>query len=177
MNPARWSRRSALTLGLTALVVLTCPPGAEAADVTVGDLTFVVPGTVASASVPTVYGDGWQWAGGSGPGPLPGVLVLARSDLDSADAAETLGLLLAGSAGGLLPRVAIQPLPERTMPGGGQQTRVDVSYAVGVDRSYHGTLLIAVRNGRPTALLAVLGDDTLTAGAIDAVLSSARWRR
>lgn len=173
-----WTRRSALTLGLAALGTTLLPVTAGAAAITVGDLTFTVPTTIGATTPDDALGRNWQWQGRTpGPGPLPATAVLARADLASTDPEEILGLVLAGSAAGLLPGLILTGRRSRPMPGGGEQTRVNLAYAARSDLTYHGTLLIATREEAPSALLAVLGDDQLTAGTIDTVLESARWLR
>ena len=84
---------------------------------------------------------------------------------------------VAGSAAGLLPGLQLTGRRTRSMPGGGEQTRLDLSYLVRSDLRYQGTLLVATRAEPPSALVAVLGDEQLTAGTVDAVLNSARWLR
>lgn len=180
MSTRTWTRRSALILALTAVggAVLARPAGA--AEITVGDLTFTVPSTITPgpAAAQTTYGRYWQWQGQT-PGPKadPATVVLARADLPSTDPEEILALVLAGSAAGLLPGLLLTGRRTRSMPGGEEQTRVSLSYTVRPGVAYHGTLLIATRADAASALMAVLGDDQLTAGDIDAVLDSARWLR
>lgn len=173
----RWTRRAALGLGLGLVAAAGIRRPAEAGPVSVGELEFTTPATITPTGTAAVVGSGWQWAGQSGSsGGVPATVVLARNDLDSIGATEVLGLLLAGSVTGLLPDLALQPSRKRAMPGGGEQTRVDVAYTAATDVTYHGTLLIATRERTPAALLAVLGIDTLTAGGIEDILGSARWR-
>ena len=64
---------------------------------------------------------------------------------------------------------------DRSMPGGGEQLRVNVGYAATLGFPYHGTMLVATRSEPPAGLVVVLGGDLLTAGTIDGVLDSARW--
>lgn len=180
----RWSRRAALGLGLGLVAAAGLPHRAEAGLVSVGELQFTTPptitppGTMTAPGTVPVVGAGWQWVGQSGStGGVPATVVLARNDLAATDATEVLGLLLAGSVNGLLPDLALQPSRSRAMPGGGEQTRVDVAYTVATQVTYHGTVLIATRERTPAGLLAVLGIDALTAGGIEGILSSARWRR
>lgn len=180
MSTRIWTRRATLILGLTVAggVALARPAGA--AEVTVGDLAFTVPSTITPGppDAAGTYGPHWQWLGQT-PGPKadPATLVLARADLPGTDPEELTGLVLAGSAAGLLPSLQLTGRRTRSMPGGGAQTRLDLSYLVRSDLTYHGTLLVATREKPPSALLVVLGDDQLTAGTVDAVLDSARWLR
>jgi hypothetical protein len=102
-------------------------------------------------------------------------VVLARADLASTAPGEILGLLLASSVTGLMPGLEIGGSRTRAFPGGGDQTRLEVSYAASRGGAYHGTLLVATRPEPPAGLLVVLGDDTLTAGTMNGVLDSARW--
>jgi hypothetical protein len=62
------------------------------------------------------------------------------------------------------------------MPGGGDQTRIDLAYAAAQALPFHGTLLVATRPEPPAAVLVMVGSDALTAGTIDGVLDSAEWR-
>lgn len=180
MSGRRWTRRSALALGLSAvgtgLVVRRAP--ADVSSVTLGEVTFDVPATVQpSAEVPGVTRD-WAWQGisATGRGTAPSTLVLARSDLDATDPEEVLGLLLAGAADGQLPDLVTQPRRTRSLGGRqGDQVRIDLSYQANQRRRYHGTLLVATRARPPAAVLVVLGDDTLTAGTVGGVLDSLRW--
>jgi len=170
-----WTRRSVLALGVGAVGVVAVPGGARAAPVRVGDFTFDVPSTIGATAPYPSLGSGWQWMGRtSEPLNLPRTVVLARADLGSSDSEEILGLALASSATGVLAELEIGSSRTRSMPGG-QQVRYPLSYAIRADARYHGTLLIATRDLPPAALLAVLGDDTLTANTIDTVLGSARW--
>lgn len=174
---ARRPARLAAVAAALLLVTTAGPARAATTPVTVGALAFDLPAGLTPAPHPAAYGSGWQWAASSGPGALPSDLVLARADLAADDADEVLGLVLAGSAAGLLPGLALQPSRVRDMPGGGQETRFEVSYTAAPELPYHGALLVGTRPGRSAALLAVLGDDSLTAGDIDGVLGSARWAR
>ena len=149
----------------------------SAAQVRVGDLSFEVPETIRPTAPGRALGQGWQWCGvqDGGPADRPATVVLARADLASTAPEEILGLLLASSVTGLMPGLEIGGARTRAMPGGGDQTRLEVSYAASRGRSYHGTLLVATRPKPPGGLLVVLGDDTLTAGTMNGVLDSARW--
>lgn len=172
----RWTRRSALALGLAAASTVWLPRTAGAAPITVGDLTFTVPAEIDAVPPDDALGRNWQWQGQtSSSGSLPATAVLARADLASTDPEEVLGLVLAGSAAGFLPGLSLTGRRTRPMPGGGDQARINLAYAARSDLAYHGTLLIATREQAPSALLVVLGDDQLTAGTIDGVLESARW--
>jgi hypothetical protein len=104
------------------------------------------------------------------------MLVLARADLASTDAGEVLGLVLSGSAAGMLPELRLSNRRTRPMPGSGDQTRLSLQYSPGPGLTYHGEILIAARPARPAALLVVLGDEELTAATADSILESARWR-
>ena len=173
---SRWARRSVLVLGLSAVALLVTHRDASATAVTVGGLSFEVPETIRSTAPGTAMGQGWQWCGVSaGSADRPATVVLARADLASTEPEEILGLLLASSSTGLMPDLVIGGTRTRAMPGGGDQTRMEVSYAAGRRRTYHGTLLVATRPEPPGGLLVVLGDDTLTAGTMNGVLDSARW--
>jgi hypothetical protein len=172
----RWARRSVLILGLSAVGLLLTRTAALATAVTVGGLYFEVPQTIRPTVPETAMGQGWQWCGVyGGPADRPTTVVLARADLASTEPEEILGLLLASSTTGLIPGLKIGGSRTRAMPGGGDQTRMEVSYAASRGRTYHGTLLVATRSKPPGGLLVVLGDDTLTAGTMNGVLDSARW--
>lgn len=180
MSARRWTRRSALALGLSAvgtgLVVHRAP--ADVSSVTLGEVTFDVPSTVQpSPEVPGVTRDwGWQGMATTGPGTAPSTVVLARADLHTTDPEEVLGLLLAGAADGQLPDLVTQPRRARSLGGRqGDQVRIDLSYQASQRRRYRGTLLVATRARPPAAVLVVLGDDTLTAGTVSGVLDSLRW--
>ena len=101
--------------------------------------------------------------------------MLARADVFSVDPQEVVGLLLASSVVGSMPGLQLGARRVRSMPGGGDQTRVDVRYLAGRDLPFHGTILVATRPEPPAAVLAMVGNDDLTAGTIDGVLDSARW--
>lgn len=180
MTTGRWTRRSALVLGLSAvgLCLAVDPAPADVRPVSLGDLTFDVPTDVRPAAQLPGITRPWAWQGTASvsPGAPPSTIVLARADLASTDAEEVLGLLLAGTVGGQLPGLVTQPRRTRALVGGrGEQLRVDLSYAAASDLTYRGTVLIATRPARPAAVLVVLGDDSLTAGAVSAVLDSLRW--
>jgi hypothetical protein len=171
-----WARRSVLVLGLSAVGLLLTRTAALATAVTVGGLSFEVPETIRPTVPRTAMGQGWQWCGVyAGSADRPATLVLARADLASTEPEEILGLLLASSTTGLMPGLQIGGSRRRAMPGGGDQTRMEVSYAASRGRIYHGALMIATRPEPPGGLLVVLGDDTLTAGTMNGVLDSARW--
>jgi hypothetical protein len=187
MTARRWARRLVLGLCLFALAGIEHPSTAAAAPVSVGDLTFTVPVTISERSTsPSTglgqvaqisFGDGWQWVGHTAAtGPLPSTVVLARTDLAAIDAGELLGLVLAGSATGMLPDLRLTNPRIRPMPGSGEQTRIGIEYSTGAGVIYHGELLIATRPTPPAALLVVLGNEDLTAATVDSILESARWR-
>lgn len=177
----RWTRRSVLVLGAASAGLLLARTPAESVPITVGDLSFTVPDTV--RPVPpagsTSLGLGWQWRG-RGESPTSdgraAPVVLARADLASIDPQEIVGLLLANAVAGSLPGLELGARRVRSMPGGGDQTRIDLAYAVARSLPFHGTMLIATRPDPPAAVLVVVGSDALTAGTIDGVLDSARWR-
>ncbi|MGI3784049.1 MAG: hypothetical protein ACRYG2_25075 [Janthinobacterium lividum] len=168
-------------LGLVAgggLVLLGANEPAQAAGVSVGDLRFELPDQVlATPAGPEVGGSSWQWRGvrRTSEGSDPSVIVLARADLPSTDAGEVLGLLLAGSLSGALPGLSVEVRRSRETPGGGDQLRLDLSYAAPGAGMLGGTLLVAARPRPPAAALVVLGDSTLTAQDVATVLDSARW--
>jgi hypothetical protein len=179
----RWTPRLALALSVLVIVAGAHPTTAAAESVSVGDLSFTVPATISptgpgsSASGGVSVGEGWQWAGRtSGATAVPSTLVLARADLAATDAGEVLGLVLSGSAAGMLPDLRLSNRRTRPMPGSGDQTRVSLQYSPGPGETYHGEILIAARPARPAALLVVLGDEELTAATADSILESARWR-
>jgi hypothetical protein len=164
-------------LALGAAGALVSRPAAMAGQVTVGGLSFAVPDDFRPGLGGAVVGLGWQWTAGR-PGTAPGrpaAVVLARADLASAEPGELLGLVFAGSVAGFVPDLRIGRARTREMPGGGDQRRVEVRYAVSRGVLYHGSIMVATRRRGPAGLLAVLGDDALTAGTIDGVLESARW--
>jgi hypothetical protein len=185
MTARRRSRRLVLALCLLAITAIGHPTTAAAAPITVGDLSFTVPDTIQGVPTPSAgpgppgqvsLGEGWQWAGqASGAAALPSTVVLARADLAATDAGEVLGLVLAGSAAGMLPDLKLTNRRVRPMPGG-EQTRVGLQYSAGPGVTYHGEILIAIRPQPPASLLVVLGDDELTAATVDSILESARWR-
>ena len=177
------TRRGFLVLGAGAaagLVLAGSTRAAQAATVTVtvDGLQFDVPAQVQPVPAEAeVGGASWQWRGAraAAPGSAGAMVVLARSDLASSDAGEVLGLLLSGALAGGLPGLTVEGRRTRTMAEGGEQVRVDLSYDAAATTRYRGTLLVATRGREPTAALAVLGDDSLTAGEISAGLDSARW--
>ena len=184
MTARRWACRLVVGLCLFALAASGQLPTAAAATVSVGDLTFIVPGTISeSASTgpghlpQSSFEGGWQWVGRTAAtAPLPSTVVLARADLATTDAGELLGLVLAGSATGRLPDLRLTSHRSRPMPGSGEQTRIGLEYSAGTGVIYHGELLIATRPTPPAALLVVLGNEELTAATVDSILESARWR-
>jgi hypothetical protein len=162
---------------LSALGLLVTSTAALAAAITVGELAFEVPETIRPTEPGRALGQGWQWCGirDGGSADRPATVLLARADLASTAPEEILGLLLASSVTGLMPGLEIGGSRTRAFPGGGDQTRLEVSYAASRGHAYHGTLLVATRPEPPAGLLVVLGDDTLTAGTMNGVLDSARW--
>ena len=184
MTGRRWTRRLVFALSMLAIAAGTHPTTAAAQSVSVGDLLFTVPVTIlptgpgsSTESGGLRLGQGWQWAGRTaGATPLPSTLVLARADLAATDAGEVLGLVLSGSAAGMLPDLRLSNRRTRPMPGSGDQTRLSLQYSPGPGVTYHGEILIAARPARPAALLVVLGDEELTAATADSILESARWR-
>ena len=169
----------ALGAGSAALLLTRTP--AEGVPVAVGELSFTVPDTVRPVppAVRSVLGVGWQWRGrGESPDAdgRAAPVVLARADLASIDPQEILSLLLASAAAGSLPGLELGARRVRSMPGGGDQTRIDLAYAVARSLPFHGTMLIATRPEPPAAVLVMVGSNALTAGTIDGVLDSARWR-
>jgi hypothetical protein len=177
MTRRQWGRRSVLLIGVAALGGMAWPAPAGANVVSVGDLSFTVPPTISPSPPTDDLGEAWQWQGRTpGSSTLPATVVLARADVAATDPEEVLGLVLAGSVSGLLADLQLTSRRSRPMPGGGDQTRVGLQYTAGQDLAYHGELLIATRQAPPAGLLVVLGDDQLTAGTIDSVLESARWR-
>jgi hypothetical protein len=177
----RWARRSLLAVGAASVGLLLAGTPARGMPITVGELSFTVPETVrpVSAAGLDAFGRGWQWRGR---GALPGVdgraapVVLARADIASIDPQEILGLLLATAAAGSLPGLELGNRRVRSMPGGGDQTRIDLGYAVARALPFHGTILIATRAEPPAAVLVVVGSEALTAGTIDGILDSAQWQ-
>lgn len=169
------TRRTLLALvgGVAATLAGSRPAGA--ATVTVGSLTFDVPPEIVATADETL-GRHWQWRGRDvSASQRAQTVVLARADLDSTDPDEVIGLVLAGSGSGQLPGLTLGAPRTRSTPGGGDQLRISVGYAASRGLAYHGTVLVATRSQPPAALIAVLGDERLTAGAIDAVLDSVRW--
>ena len=164
--------------GVGRLLLARTP--AEGAPITVGELSFTVPDTVRSVPVPagTSVGLGWQWRG-RGESPTSddraAPVVLARADLASVDPQEIAGLLLANAVDRVAARAGARRQPDPVDAGGGDQTRIDLAYAVAPSLPFHGTMLIATRPEPPAAVLVSLGSDALTAGIIDGVLDSARW--
>jgi hypothetical protein len=180
MSARRWTRRSLLGMaGLATLTVAVRPWSATAATITVGGLIFDVPADVIPGGTSEVaLGRGWQWTGRTSGATTPAAMaVLARADLAATDADEVLGLVLATSVTGRLPALVLDVARTRPMPGGGGQTRVDLAYGADATARCHGSLLIAIRPREPAALVAVLGNNSLSAGRIDAVLDSVRWLR
>jgi hypothetical protein len=178
LNAHRWTRRSVLALGAGSAILLLGGTPAHGLNVTVGGLSFTVPDTIRPAPTDSSLGRGWQWLGHldqATPGHRAALVVLARADIASIDPQEILGLLFASSIAGFLPGLQLGARRVRSMPGGGDQTRIDLRYLAGRDLPFHGTILVATRAEPPAAALAIVGDDDLTAGTIDGVLDSARW--
>jgi hypothetical protein len=177
LNPRSWTRRSVLALGAGSVALLLGRTPARAVSVTVGGLSFAVPDAVTPVPADSSLGVGWQWRGrlDQPVGGRPATVVLARADVASIDPQEVVGLLLAGSIAGSMPGLQLGARRVRSMPGGGDQTRIDIRYLAGRDLAFHGTILVATRPEPPAAVLAMVGNDDLTAGTIDGVLDSARW--
>ena len=170
-----------LALGAASAGLLLARTRAYGVTVTVGGLSFMVPETVryVPAGDSAALGLGWQWRGRGEPPNSDGraaPVVLARADLASTDPQEIVGLLLANAAAGSLPGLRLGTRRVRSMAGGGEQTRIDLAYAVARSLPFHGTMLIATRSEPPAAVLVVVGSDALTAGTVDGVLDSARWQ-
>lgn len=172
------TRRTALALGLAAAAGLTVRSrSAVAAEISVGDLLLAVPETVVSISTSTGLGRDWQWQGRTDDSQLrPAGIVLARADLKTSEPVEVLGLLLAPTATGLLPDILLTGRRSHSTPGGLDQTRVGLSYAIGPKHRYEGELLIAPRIDRPSGLVVTLTDGSLPASFRTEVLDSVRWR-
>ena len=173
------TRRAALALGLTTAAGLALPSRpARAAEVTVGDLALTAPEDVIPAAATEDLGRNWQWRGRTDDGQLrPRGIVLARADLFTDEPVEVLGLLLASTASGLLPDISLTARRSPSLPDGGAQTRVAVSYAIARERRYEGELLIAPRTEAPSALVVALTDGTLPTSFVAGVLDSVRWLR
>lgn len=176
-----WTRRSLLVLGAASAGLLLTRTPAAGAPITVGELSFTVLDTIrpVPAVDATALGRGWQWRGRGEPPTTDdraAPVVLARADLASTDPPEIVSLLLANAAAGSLPGLELGARRVRSMPGGGDQTRIDLAYVAARSLPFHGTLLIATRPEPPAAVLVVVGSDALTAGTIDGILDSARWR-
>ncbi len=178
LNSHRWTRRSVLGLSAGSAILLLGGTPAHGLDVTVGGLSFAVPDTIRPAPADSSLGEGWQWLGRldqASPGQRAATVVLARADIGSIDPQEVLGLLFASSVAAFLPGLQLGARRVRLMPGGGDQTRIDLRYLAARDPPFHGTILVATRAEPPAAALVMVGDDGLTAGTIDGVLDSARW--
>ena len=178
LSSRRWTRRSVLVLGAGSAALMLGRTPASGLAVTVGGFSFAVPDTVRPVPADPSLGQGWQWLGRldqPSAGPRAATVVLARADIASIDPQEVIGLLLASSTAGFLPRLQLGARRVRSMPGGGDQTRIDLRYVAGRSLPFHGTMLVATRPEPPAAALVMVGDDDLTAGTIDEVLDSARW--
>ena len=178
MSARRWTRRSVLALGVGSTALLLGTTTARALTVTVGGLSFAVPDTIRPVPNDHSLGQGWQWLGRLDQQPAghrPATVVLARADIASVDPEEVIGLLLASSTAGFMPGLEVGARRVRLMPGGGDQTRIDIGYLASRGLPYHGTVLVATRAEPPAAALVIVGNSDLTAGTIDGVLDSARW--
>jgi hypothetical protein len=166
-----------LALGAGSAALLLGGTPARGVSVTVGGLSFAVPEEITPVAADSSLGQGWQWLGrlDQPAGGRAATVVLARADIASNDPQEVIGLLLASSTAGFLPGLQLGARRVRSMPGGGDQTRIDLRYLAGRDLPFHGTILVATRPEPPAAALVMVGDDHLTAGTIDGVLDSARW--
>jgi hypothetical protein len=171
------SRRAALALGLAAAAGLAVPSTpARAAEITIGDLLLEVPEEVVPAAPSDSLGRNWQWRGRTDDSQLdPRGIVLARADLATSEPVEVLGLLLAGTAAGVLPDLLLSGRRSRVVDTG-EQTRIGLSYATERGRRYAGELLIAARTEAPSGLVVVLGDGSLPTSFVSGVLGSVRWR-
>lgn len=172
------TRRSALTLAFGATAALALGSiRAGAAEVGVGDLVLTVPEDVVPAAAGEQLGRNWQWRGRTDDSQLrPRGVVLARADLSTDDPVEILGLLLASTASGLLPAIQLTGRRGRAQPGGDEQTRIGLSYAISDDRRYEGELAISPRRDAPSGLVVALTDGTLSTSFVTGVLDSIRWR-
>ena len=72
----------------------------------------------------------------------------------------------------LIARGGVVPVPLLLLR---YQARLDLSYAAGTPPRYRGTVLVATRTDGPAGVVAVLGDDRLTAGEVGLVVDSAHW--
>jgi hypothetical protein len=177
LSSGRWTRRSVLALGVGSAALMLGSTPARGLTVSVGGLSFVVPETIRPVPADHSLGRDWQWMGrlDQSSAGRAATVVLARADIASIDPQEVIGLLLASSTAGLIPGLQLGARRVRSMPGGGDQTRIDVRYLAGRSLPFHGTVLVATRPEPPAAALVMVGDDDLTAGTIDGVLDSARW--
>ena len=127
-------------------------------------------------------------AGVLGHPPLYGSNLAIRADLwrriratvhrDRRDVHDDLDLSLQIPPGTVVrydPGLSVEVRRSRETPGGGDQLRLDLSYAAPGAGMLSGTLLVAARPRPPAAALVVLGDGTLTAQDLATVLDSARW--
>lgn len=177
MRGHRWTRRGLLALGVAAAGGFAVRSPASATIVSIDRLDFTVPPEIEQVPSDETLGRHWQWTGRDlGAKLKPATVVLARADLLSSDPVEILGLLLAVSVTGSLANLTLGTRRTSAMPGGGDQTRIDMSYDAARGLAFHGTLLVATRREPPAGLIVVIGGDALTAGTIDAVLDSARWQ-
>ena len=176
-TPRVLTRRAALIAGVAVALGSTLPPRpAQADEITVGDLVFEVPTGVVPADPGDPLGRNWQWRGRTDDSQIsPRGVVLARSDLATAEPVEVLGLLLASTAAGLLPDVQLASRRGRVVQGS-QQTRFAVAYALDRTRRYGGELVIAARPDGTSGLVVVLGDGTVPTSFFADVLDSVRWR-
>ena len=178
LSSGRWTRRSLLALGAGSAALLVGSTPARGLAVTVGGLSFAVPESIRPVPADSSLGQGWQWLGRHDQpsvGRRAATVVLARADIASIDPHEVVGLLLASSTAGFMPGLQLGARRVRSMPVGGDQTRIDLRYIAGRALPFHGTMLVATRPEPPAAALVLVGDDDLTAGIIDGVLDSARW--
>ena len=152
----RWTRRSVLVLGAASaglLLARTRAEGCRSPGRAV--LHGAGHGPAFPAAGSTSLGLGWQWRGRGESATSDGraaPVVLARADIASVDPQEIVGLLLANATAGSLPGLELGARRVRSMPGGGDQTRIDLAYAAARALPFHGTMLIATRPEPPAAV-------------------------
>ena len=103
-------------------------------------------------------------------------MVLARADIASIDPQEFWGCCSPARSQRSLPGLELGARRVRSMPGGGDQTRIDLATLAARDAAVPRHDAGCDPAGAAGGGAGVVGDDGLTAGTIDGVLDSARWR-
>lgn len=171
------TRRGLLVAGLGAIsaAALVGPSASSATRaVSVGILRFQPFAGLTPMEPQGSVGREWQWVGLRGDPASPVAAVAARGDLPTGSAQEALSLVLAAAAAGSLPRLRTGTGFSRTVAGARDALRLPFSFTSARGADLHGVLMTAAAaKGETSAVVVALGQSSLGAADIDAVLDSA----